>query len=301
MSPARDERGRSDETSADRVKTDRQQISPSEEGHKALRRDHPLEEAQKSYHTILEQQIEQANEELERPAAALLLSAFTAGLDLGFGPFAMAVLSTLLRDVWSPPVRELLNANLYAIGFVFVVLGRSALFTEHTTSAVIPVLARRASLARMLRLWALVLTANVAGGALFAYGAVVLGEGLRAADAAAFGDLARRVVDASPGVMFLSAVAAGWIMGLLTWLTTAARDTASQLLVIWLATFVIGLVGLHHSIAGTVEVLQGVFAGAGVTVGDFARFLGVAVAGNAVGGAFFVALLKFGQVKESSR
>jgi len=49
-------------------------------------RDQPLEKPQKSYHTILEQHVAQAQEELERPVGGLLLSSLSAGLDLGFGP-----------------------------------------------------------------------------------------------------------------------------------------------------------------------------------------------------------------------
>ena len=57
----------------------------------------------------------------------LYFKALTAGLDLGFGPFAMVVFSTLMEPVLSPQVRTLLGANFYAAGFVFVTLGRSAL------------------------------------------------------------------------------------------------------------------------------------------------------------------------------
>jgi formate-nitrite transporter family protein len=42
-----------------------------------------------------------------------------------------------------------------------------------------------------------------------------------------------------------------------------------------------------------------VFAGAGPTLADFAHFLLWSVAGNALGGAFFVAVLKFGHVRAS--
>ena len=86
--------------STEAAREKRKGIAPTEEAHEALTRDHPLEEAQKSYHTVLEQQIEQAEEELERPAMALLLSGLAAGLELGFGPFAMAVQSTLTKDVF---------------------------------------------------------------------------------------------------------------------------------------------------------------------------------------------------------
>lgn len=79
--------------------------SASDERHRKLLRDHPLEESQKSYHTALEQEILEAEEELERPASALLLSGLTAGLDLGFGPFAMAVgiMALAAQRARSPP------------------------------------------------------------------------------------------------------------------------------------------------------------------------------------------------------
>ena len=93
--------------------------------------------------------------------------------------------------------------------------------------------------------------------------------------------------------MFLSAIVAGWIMGLLSWLVVAARDTTAQILAIWAATMLIGLAGLHHSIAGASEILLAVFAGAGASWADLGRFLAIAIPGNAVGGVVFVALLKF--------
>jgi len=286
--------------SSEAARDHRKEIAPTEEAHEALTRDHPLEEAQKSYHTVLEQQIGQAKEELERPASALLLSGLAAGLDLGFGPFSMAVVMTQLRGIFPKPVIEVLTANLYAVGFMFVVFGRSALFTEHTTSAVQPVLARRASVAQLLRLWGLVLVANVAGGAIFAAAAVQVGPALGVVELSAFGELAYPLVDKPAGVMLTSAIAAGWLMGLLSWLVTAGRDTVSQIIFVWLTTMVIGLGKLHHSIAGTIEVLMGVFAGVGATPADYGRFLLWAVPGNAVGGALFVALLKFGSVERSS-
>jgi formate/nitrite transporter FocA (FNT family) len=289
-----------DQRQDERTKEVRRTVPPSDEEHRTLRRDHPLEESRKSYHTILEQQIEEAEEELDRPSMALLLSGLAAGLDLGFGPFAMAVNSTLTKEVFARPVQELLNANLYAVGFIFVVLGRSALFTEHTTTAVLPLLARRKSVPALFRLWGLVLLANVVGAALFAWGAAVLGPALGVAEPSVFGEMARRMVDKPTGATLLSGVGAGWLMGLLAWLTTSTRDTISQIVVVWLTTMVIGLAGLHHSIASTVEVLLGVFSGVGATLADYGRFLLWAVLGNVIGGAGFVALLKYAHVRQSA-
>jgi formate/nitrite transporter FocA (FNT family) len=99
--------------------------------------------------------------------------------------------------------------------------------------------------------------------------------------------------------MLGSAVGAGWLMGLLSWLIVAGRDSVSQIVIVWIVTFVLGLLGLHHSVAGTMEVLAGVFVGEGAALGDFGRFIAVAALGNAIGGAFFVAALKFGHISST--
>lgn len=278
----------------------RKAVSPTEPSHEAMVRDRPVEEAQKNYHVILEQQVQQAQEDLERPASGLLISGFSAGLDLGFGPFAMAVIATLAKDAIPRSITELLLANAYTLGFIFVVMGRSALFTEQTTSAVMPVLSRRAGVGQLLRLWSLVLVGNVAGGAVIAWLIAYLGPTLGIVEAAALAEMAAKLIDLSWSSMLLSAIVAGWLMGLLAWLVVAGRGTVSQIIAVWLTTFVIGLGSLHHSIAGTIEVLMAVFAGAGATFADYGVFLVWAVLGNALGGAVFVALLKFGHVRAST-
>ncbi|MFT5032139.1 MAG: formate/nitrite transporter FocA (FNT family) [Bacteroidia bacterium] len=285
----------------DSSRSQREEAKPSEAGHRSLRQDFPLEEAQKNYHTILEQQTARAEEELKRPALALFLSGLTAGLDVGFGPFAMAVNTTLFKGAVADPFITLLNANLYSIGFVFVVLGYSALFTEQTASAVQPVLSRRANVGSLVRLWGIVLTANILGAAAFSYFAAILGPALEVVDPHVLGEIAHRMVAKPWWVMLLSGVAAGWLMGLLAWLITAARDTTSQLICVWLTTMLIGLSGMHHSIAGTVEILMGLFTGTGVTASGYVTFLVWSVIGNALGGVIFVAGLKYSHIRKSVR
>jgi formate/nitrite transporter FocA (FNT family) len=182
---------------------------------------------------------------------------------------------------------------------MFVVIGRSALFTEHTTSAVQPVLAGRNTVGQLARLWGLVLFANLVGAALFASFAVYVGPALGIIEPATFGELAQPKISKPAVVTFASAIGAGWLMGLLSWLVISSRETISQIFVVWMTTMVIALTKLHHSIAGSVEVLMAVFAGTGATLGDYGHFLLWAVLGNAVGGAIFVALLKFGSVQAS--
>lgn len=274
--------------------------APDDAAHREEKKDEPLEEPQKSYRTILEQEVATAEEEMKRPALALLLSGLSAGLDIGFGPLTMVVLGAILSPTLPKPVVEVLKANAYAVGFIFVVLGRSALFTEHTTSAVLPVLTRRASVGELLRLWGFVLFGNIVGAIAFSAFAAALVPSLVEGSTAQFAEMARRTASASSWVMFLSAIMAGWLMGLLSWLVIASRETVAQFLSVWVTTMVIGLAGFHHSIAGSAEILMGVMLGQGATVGDYLRFFVLAVPGNAIGGAVFVALLKWGHIQQTS-
>ncbi|MES2125116.1 MAG: formate/nitrite transporter family protein [Gemmatimonadota bacterium] len=250
-------------------------------------------EATKPALTILRQEIAVGAEQLERPGSGLLLSAVSAGLDIGFGPLMVCTILAL-NPVESTASRVAM-AVAYAIGFVIVILGRSELFTEHTTLAVLPLLSGETTISRVARLWGLVYAGNLLGALGFALLAVPLGRGLGLFTTADITLLNQHLLGYGNGVIFVSAIAAGWMMGLVSWLVTAARDTMGQILIILLVAGSISFLHLHHSIAGSVEVLMGVVAGQ-VDLPGFGRFLLLATLGNAVGGIVLVAGLKFSHV-----
>lgn len=251
---------------------------------------------QTSSGAILDQQIREGLAELSRPASGLFLSALSAGLDIGFGPLLMAVLLALAAGSWSEPVTSVALANAYAVGFVFVILGRSALFTEHTTLAVLPILDGQSSLSRLGRLWLIVYVGNLVGSTLFAVIAVSAAPAFGIANASTFVELSLRVTEHTSWGMFAAAVLAGWLMGLLSWLVAAAQETVSRIVFVWLVAATIGIAHLPHAIAGNVEVLVGLLLVPDLGILDYAHFLVLATAGNAVGGSVFVALLKYGHV-----
>jgi len=251
-------------------------------------------EPKKPSRQILQHEIAEGADALDRPVSALFISGLSAGLDIGFSLFLMAVVWTLMDGTFSEPVGRMLVANMYAIGFIFVVLGRAELFTEQTTLAVLPVLNRQASIGALIRLWIIVYIANLLGAAVFAALAVNIGPALGIIDPRTFGEFARALTDHPNWVMFASAVLAGWLMGLMSWLVAASRDTVSQIILVWLIATVIGLGRLSHVVVGSVEVLAGVFSGAGVNGGDYGHFLLWTTLGNAVGGSVFVAIIKYG-------
>lgn len=250
---------------------------------------------------VLKSLIDSGLHEIERDRLGLVLSSFSAGLDIGFGPLLMAVVLTMSQGGFGDLGTELILAGSYSIGFVFVILGRSELFTEHTTLAVLPVLDGKATLPQLARLWGLVYLGNIIGGLVFAsLGVLLLADpGLIAPEALT--SIAHKMMRHDPGWLFTAAMFAGWLMGLLAWLLSAAQDTTSRLLLICLITATIGLLHLPHSIAGNVEVLFGLYASPSITVVDYLQFLGLATLGNAFGGAVFVAILKYGHVVRGAK
>jgi Formate/nitrite transporter len=106
--------------------------------------------------------------ELERTTASLAWSGLAAGLSMGFSFLGVGLLHAYLPDApWTP----LVSSFGYTLGFLVVVLGRQQLFTENTLTVVLPLMQwrRAAVLNSVLRLWAVVLVANIIGTLVFAF------------------------------------------------------------------------------------------------------------------------------------
>lgn len=258
----------------------------------------PPEERQ-PYQQILINEIEEGLDELRRPPTGLFLSGLSAGLDIGFSVLLIAVVISSLAPHLSEATALLLQANAYSFGFLLVVLGRSELFTEHTAQAMFPVLAGRSSLKAMFRLWGIVYLSNIIGGTIFALLATSIGPKLGVVSSDAFAEIAHHVVDYDWWVVLLSAVLAGWLMGLLSWIVSASKQMISRAFVVWLITSAIGLLGLHHCIVGTVELAAGLLVEGGIGWSAAATTQTMATAGNVIGGVIFVALVKYSHASRS--
>ena len=212
----------------------------------------------------------------------------------------MAVVLTLFNGVFPDPVVHFLVSNMYPLGFMFVVLGRSELFTEHTTLAILPVLQGLTPLKKLLRLWAIVYFSNIVGGLIFALILSYLSGPLHFLQSWALVKISHDLISHSWMATLISAALAGWLMGLLAWLVAASRDTISQILIIWIITTCIGLAGLAHSIVGNIEVAGGLFSGS-ISFMQYINFLIPVTLGNIIGGVFFVGILKYSHTSLSGK
>ena len=257
-------------------------------------------ETPKEGEEILKEQIRTSLLEYRRHNKALFISAFSAGLEVGFSVLLMGTLYTMFSDQLSGSSMDFALALAYPIGFIFVIVGRSELFTEHTTLAVLPVLNRTVSVGALAKLWTIVFVGNLAGGYVFGFILVNIGPEMGTISPEAFYHLAHKMTKYNWWLTLSSGIFAGWLMGLLSWLITSSRDTISRILAIILVTSVIGLGGLHHSIVGSIEVFVGLISSEKITLGDYAHFQLWATLGNMIGGTVFVAAIKYGQLGDET-
>lgn len=249
-------------------------------------------------HEILEQLNKEGLLQHSRPSWSLFLSALAAGLEIGFSILLMGVLFSLFEHRVSDPAMHLLMALSYPLGFLFVIIGREELFTEQTTIAVISVLNSRKKFKSLLRLWGIVLSGNLLGCLIFSFILSRLPVQMEIIKPEAFQHIAEQIPHYSWTSLLGSAILAGWLMGLLAWLISSTTETISKILLIILVTFVIGVAGLHHCIVGSVEMFTAMLSGNTITFNNYIHFISLAVPGNIIGGAVFVAALKVSHNKK---
>lgn len=257
------------------------------------RQKHEVEEQSRATAALIHETIRAEGEsELDRGMWALTWSALAAGLSIGF---SVVVQGELYSRLPTQPMRDLISPLGYTIGFLIVIVGRQQLFTENTLTPILVLIHKRnlRTLGRVVRLWGIVLAANVAGALLFA---TVLAHGA-AFDpnvTRAFAELGHQVIRADFGGTFLRAIYAGWLIALMVWLLPAAEG--SRPLIILIITYIVALSGFPHVIAGSVDCAFLVQIGEATWQDFIGRFFVPTLLGNIVGGVALVAALNYGQV-----
>jgi len=229
--------------------------------------------------------------ELERSTSALFWSGLAAGLSMGFSFLAQGILRTYLPDAhWRPLVVSL----GYSLGFLIVIIGSQQLFTENTLTPIIPLLSEKSRkiLRNVGRLWGAVLVSNMIGAFLFALVlarlAVVEPDVQRT-----LSDLSHEALKHDIPTTFLHAIFAGWIIALMVWMLPGAES--SKLAVIIVMTWLIGVAGWAHVVAGGTEVMYGAIRGEASWSRAIGGYLLPTLVGNVLGGITLVAALNHAQ------
>ncbi|CAO4177304.1 formate/nitrite transporter family protein [Methylorubrum populi] len=255
--------------------------------------DEQVEKAHRPDALILHEIIRrEGEEEMQRTALALSLSAFAAGLTMGFSLIVPGVLKGHLpHEPWA----ELVMSAGYSIGFLIVVLGRQQLFTENTVTPILPLLTERtgAALLRVARLWAIVLVANIVATLLIA---TVLAhtDAFKPEVREAFAEISHHTIEDPFWTTVIKAIFAGWLIALMVWILPATGSAAP--FIILLMTSLVSMCGLAHIVAGSVDAFYLVAIGQIDVATYLTGFFVPTLIGNVVGGVTLVSVLNFGQV-----
>jgi formate/nitrite transporter FocA (FNT family) len=234
----------------------------------------------------------EGEEELERPTSALMWSGLAAGLSMGFSFVTQALLRSHIPDTsWRPLI---VNFG-YSVGFLIVVLGRQQLFTENTLTVILPLLTQRdgSTLRNVARLWVTVFLANLAGAFLFALvlAKTTIFDSNMADVFTALGDEATR---AGFATTLLRGIFGGWLIAMMVWLLPFAES--ARVWVIIIITYLVGLGGFSHVIAGSTETMYLAFIGRISWLDCVNAFIVPAFLGNTIGGVALVAAINHAQV-----
>jgi formate/nitrite transporter FocA (FNT family) len=261
---------------------------PTHDGQKHLERP--------SAQDIYEQVANNARQELGRSSISLAISGLAGGIFMGLSAMGNAIAIALLTQVGAiPTATTLFVAKMfYPLGFIAVILGRSQLFTENTLYPVALVLAEKSHFWKTMRLWAVVLPANVVGALAFA-SLASLTDALSPAVVQSLGQLGLEAVHHPASTIFWSGVMGGWIIATVAWLVSGSHSITGSVMIIWMLAFVVGLGNFAHCIAASGEVFAAILTGRAPWIAYPMWFL-PAVAGNICGGVGMVTLLEYGQV-----
>lgn len=234
----------------------------------------------------------EGEDELRRTVSALAWSALAAGLSMGFSFIAEGMLMAHLPD---EPWRPLIARAGYCVGFLIVILGRQQLFTENTLTVVLPLLVRKdlSTLLRMLRLWAVVLSANLVGTFLFAL-AIARTHIFDAHTRQCLMQIGAAHMGAWFGTVLVRAIFAGWLIALMVWLLPGAESARVSIIII--ITYLVGISGFNHIIAGSTTMFF-LVATKSISLGTYiTQFFFPTLLGNVIGGMALVAALGHAQV-----
>ena len=234
-----------------------------------------------------------ADAEIAHSTRELFFSGFTAGFAIVLTFMGYTVGSTTFPD------NKFLGAVLYPVGFMYIILGRYELYTETTLPPVKLVLTRLASLPLLLRMWVVVIVANIVGAGVGAF--ILANTQVLSPEAMEVGaGFVQHGVETGWWDVFFKALFAGWLVAGVVWLGTAARDTVARVLLIYIVFYMIPVVDLFHVISSGAEALFFVFLGVPgpglVTI--FYQFWLPVLLGNTFGGVVLVALASYAQSEQ---
>lgn len=236
----------------------------------------------------------EGDHELARSFNALWWSGVIAGLAISMSVLCKGFLVAMLPDApWTPAV-----SNFgYSVGFLIVILGRMQLFTENTITPILSLLIRPSlhNVKRTARLWGIVFVANMTG-CLLAAALLVYADIVPMMQMDGILSVSRHYAEASAAQHLMWGMPAGFLIASLVWIMPR-MEGAGEVLIIVVLTYMIGLGGMSHVVAGATELFVLLLNGEQTVADTLLRGILPALVGNVVGGTGMFAALTYAQVR----
>lgn len=231
----------------------------------------------------LDRQLDEGVQRLGRGSVATAVTGFFGGSEVAFGVLAMV-------GVYHETGSHLLGGLAFSLGFVALLLARSELFTEGFLVPVVTVVAKRARVVSLLRLWGLTLVGNLVGGWILMW-LVVQAFPDYHADLVEMGT---HFVEAGLSLeTFSLAVLAGAAITLLTRMQSGTDEMSAKIVAAVGIGFLLAGLQMFHSILDSLLAFGALHTGdAGFGYADWAQWFSWTVAGNMLGGLGLVTLLR---------
>ncbi|MGA8209144.1 MAG: formate/nitrite transporter family protein [Nocardioidaceae bacterium] len=225
---------------------------------------------------------------LHRSWREVLVTGFFGGTEVAMGVLALLV---VLHETGS----HLLAGLAFSIGFLALLLGRSELFTEGFLVPVTTVVAKRASLGQLLKLWSGTLVANLVGGWVLMWLVMTAFPDLHAETVKAGEHFA--LAPLSPQTAALS-VLGGAAITLMTRMQHGTDSIPGKIAAAIAGAFLLAGLELFHSILDSLLIFGALQTGdAPFGYLDWLGWFGYTLVGNVVGGLGLVTLLRLLRTK----
>src|SRR5229473_3583521 len=225
-----------------------------------------------------------------RSLAGHLVRSMLAGMYVGAAIVLIFTIGGLLSTK-SPGAVRLLMGVCFGGALTIVIFAGSELFTGSNLVLTLGVLTRKASWRDLAANWIWTWIGNLVGSVLVAF--MVVRAGLLDADPinAFILRLVELKMNLPPEQLFWRAVLANWFVCLGVWMAARIKSETARVIMIWWCMFTFITSGYEHSIANMCGLFLGLLLphGEAITWGGYAYNLGLATAGNIIGGAVFVA------------
>jgi len=246
---------------------------------------------------IFDRAVEEGDRRLSQSMLELVATSFIAGFTVVFGIVALGIVHALVEPVFGHTA-QVAGALAFGLGVVFLVVGRAELFNENFFDPVAKAIDQSDSLLLwpLFRLWVVTLVLNFVGGVVLLVVFSVEGV-LPPGTLEALRTVAEEIVHREMRTIFASAIAGGALVALLSFLLQAVNGDGGRITMSYIVGFLLALGPFDHVVVTVLHVGFGIVFGASVGLTELVELLGVAIAGNLVGGIGLVTLTHVAQAK----